>query len=204
MNSFRAFALSLPLTLLLASSVPVYADAIFTFDDVTAGSITPFTSTANGLSASFSGPASVCDVSGANFSGLSGNAVIQDFCNPPQLGAVSISFSSNVSSVSFNFATAFSPSGSLTLEAFENSTSVGTSVFTSSVPPGNFPNGEGVASFSGLFNNVVLTPSSILAVDNLSATTAAVSTPEPASFWSLLAGLSISALFLRRSRALNS
>lgn len=187
--------------LLAFSSVPVFADAVFNFDNVAAGSVGPFTTTVNGLSASFSGPISVCNVTPAGFNNLSGNAAIQDLCNPPQLGPVTISFSSNLTNASFNFATAFSPSGSLTVQALENSSVVGNFTFTSSVPPGNFPNAEGTATISGLFNSLILTPSSVLALDNLSATTATASAvPEPATLSFFGAGGLLLAAASRRFR----
>ncbi len=202
MNQTCRRALSMVSFALLIATVPLRADAIFNFNNVTAGTRAPFTSTVDGLSATVSGAASVCDVTTAHFSSLTGNALIQDLCNPPQNGSIGIAFSSNLSKMSFNFATAFSPSGTLTIKTFENSTLLGTSVFSSAVPPGNFPNGEGIASISGLFNNILLTPSSILAVDNINAAVAASAVPEPGSLWTLLGGLVIFAVCARRSFAL--
>jgi hypothetical protein len=195
MISIRSFSLSvIPLAML--ASATANADAIFDFQNVAAGTVAPLTTTVNGLTASVSGPISVCNVAGANFATLSGNALIQGFCTPGQLGAVTIGFSSNLSSVSLDFATAGRPSAPFTLQAFENSSLVGSSTFTSSVPPGNAPNGEGVASFSGLFNSIVLntvgaTPGSQggpFAVDNVNAITATAGVPEPASLSMFAAG----------------
>ncbi len=201
MTSIRSFLLLiLPLSLLVA--VPASADAIFNFENVAVGTAAPFTSTVNGLTASFSGPATVCNVTPLNFATLSGNSLIQGFfpCSSLALGPISIGFSSNLSSISFNFATGSRPTAAMTLQAFENSALVGTTVFNSSAPPGNFPNGEGLAAFSGTFNNIVLSTAFTLAVDNINATTATTGVPEPASLSMLAAGGMILAGLARRAR----
>jgi hypothetical protein len=199
MNSLRSCLLSVvPVALLI--SAPANASAVFTFEDIAAGSVAPVSSTVNGLTATFTGQVSVCSVAGLNFATLSGNALIQGVCTPGQLGPISVGFSSTLSSASFNFATGGRPSAPLTVQAFDNSTLVGTSVFTSSVPPGNFPNGEGPASFSGTFNSFVLTTTGPLGVDNINAVTGAPAVPEPASLSMFAAGGAILVTLARRTR----
>ena len=165
-----------------AALVPAAAQAtLFDFENIAAGTPLPFSDTVNGLTANFSGQASVCNT-GAFFQTLMGNTSIQQFCNNPangdQTGPLGISFSSDLSSVSFNFAT-FGGDSTLTVEALENGNPVSTSTFNSSIPPGQSVD-EGFASVFGTFNMLVLTGGSgaLLAIDNIS--TPAV--PEPASF----------------------
>ena len=151
--------------------------SVFNFDSDTAGTSVPFTDTVGGLSATFTGTGSVCNVSGLGFASLSGNALIQDFCNSEAVpNSISISFSADLASISFDFAIGGEPS-TLSLTAFENGLAVGSSNFSSVVPPGH-AFGEGVASFSGLFNKVtfsVAPPSVEMAIDNVTA----APVPEP-------------------------
>ena len=172
-----------------AALVPAAAQAtLFDFENIAPGTALPFTDTINGLSATFTGKASVCNT-GAFFATLMGNTSVQQFCNNPangdQTGPLGISFSSDLSSVSFNFAT-FGGDSTLTVQALENGNPVSTSTFNASIPPGQAVD-EGFASVFGTFNMLVLTGGSgaLLAIDNIS--TPAV--PEPASIALLGAGL---------------
>jgi hypothetical protein len=184
----RALAMAAALLPAAAHATLFNGTAVFNFENIAARTPLPFTETINGLSATFTGNASICN-SGGLFVTLSGNVSIQQFCGPnTETGPLRISFSEDLSSVSFNFATV-QGANSLTVEALENGTPVSTSTFNSSVPPGQFAD-EGFASLSELFNMLVLTGGSgaLLAIDNIS--TPAV--PEPASFALLgtcLAGL---------------
>jgi hypothetical protein len=177
------------------------ADSIFTFETNSQGQTGPFTDTVGGLSATFTGQASVCNITGLGFVMLSGNALIQDFCVAGQSGPLSVSFSGNLSSISLDFATA-GGAGTLTLNAFENGAAAGTSTFSSSVPPAGF-DGEGLASFSGLFNSLTLTSSDVLALDNVDAALASTTTgtPEPSSIGAagLGAGFLLLLVYRRRS-----
>ena len=101
-KSARAFAVA-------AALLPAAARAtLFDFENIAAGTPFPFSDAVNGLTANFSGQASVCNTGGI-FVTLMGNTSIQQFCNNPangdQTGPLRISFSSDLSSVSFNFAT---------------------------------------------------------------------------------------------------
>jgi hypothetical protein len=152
------------------------ATILFNFDTDPAPETTPFTDTVGGLSATFSGEASVC-ATGTVLTSLTGNVLIQDFCAAGQSGPLSITFSSELSSISFNFATAGS-AAEVTLSAFENTAFVGSSNFTGILDADS--DGEGVASFTGIFNTVQLsnTAGVVMAIDNVSAT----AVPEPANF----------------------
>jgi hypothetical protein len=203
MSFFRSLALSIvPCALLFTSAVPAQADAIFNFDSVTAGTVAPLTTTVNGLTASVSGPVSVCSTSGLGLATFSGNALLQGVCTPGQLGAVNVAFSSSVTSVFLNFATGSRPSGTLTLQAFLGSTLVASTTANSSVPPGNFPNGEGTISLSGNFDNLVLSTAFTLGLDNINVTTASTPTvPEPAAMSMVAAGAALlGGLALRNRR----
>jgi hypothetical protein len=181
----RALAMAAALLPAAAHTTLFNGTAVFNFENIAAGTPLPFTETINGLSATFTGNASICN-SGGLFVTLSGNVSIQQFCGPnTETGPLRISFSEDLSSVSFNFATV-GGANSLTVEALENGTPVSTSSFSSSIPPGQFAD-EGLASLSGIFNMLVLTGGSgaLLAIDNVSTPTV----PEPASLAMLGAGL---------------
>jgi hypothetical protein len=168
----------LPLLGLIASTAIARADSVYNFETVSGGTAFPLSITNNGITASFSGQASVC-ASGGLFATLSGNVAIQDLCGSNQSGPLSVGFSQNLTSLSFNFATNGGP-GSITVDLLENASVVGVDIFTSSDPAGYF-NGEGLASLSGTFNAITITSNStshLLALDNLDATTV---TPEPTS-----------------------
>jgi hypothetical protein len=179
--------------------LPAAAQAtLFDFENIAAGTPFPFSDTVNSLTANFSGQASVCNTGGI-FVTLMGNTSIQQFCNNPangdQTGPLHISFSSDLSSVSFNFATVGGNS-TLAVEALENGTPVSTSSFSASIPPGQLVD-EGFASVFGTFNMLVLTGGggALLAIDNINTRALA---PEPASL--ALLGMGLASLVLIRLR----
>jgi hypothetical protein len=190
----RALAMAAALLPAAAHATLFNGTAVFNFENIAAGTPLPFTETINGLSATFTGNASICN-SGGLFVTLSGNVSIQQFCGPnTETGPLKISFSEDLSSVSFNFATV-GGANSLTVEALANGTPVSTSTFNSGIPPGQFAD-EGFAALSGIFNMLVLTGGggALLAIDNIS--TPAV--PEPASLG--LLGMGLASLVLLRLR----
>jgi hypothetical protein len=193
----RALAMAAALVPAAAQATLYNQTAVFDFEDIAAGTPLPFSDTVNGLTATFTGSASVC-AAGGLFVTLSGNVEIQDLCNNPangdQSGPLGIAFSEDLSSVSLDFATA-GVAGTLTVQAFENGNLVSTSVFDTTIPAGFF-SGEGLASVAGMFNSLTLTSASLLAIDNIS--TPAV--PEPASIALLGTGLASLVLVLRRRK----
>jgi hypothetical protein len=92
--------------LMAAAVAPAAARAVtFDFEANTPGTTTPFTDTVGGLSATFTGQASVC-ASGGLFQTLTANVLIQDRCVLNQSGPLGVSLSSDLSTASFDFATA--------------------------------------------------------------------------------------------------
>lgn len=175
------------------ASPRVASASVFTFDSDTLNTVTPFADMDNGVTATFGGQAAVCNVSGF-FETLSGNALIQDLCVGTQSGPLSISFSTNLNYISFNFATA-GGADTETLTALENGNIVGSSLVSTAIPLGGF-DGEGFASFNGVFNSITLTSNSgdVLAIDNVNTT------PEPATIALLVPSLGFLGLMLRRRR----
>jgi hypothetical protein len=196
----RALAMAAALVPAAAQATLYDLAAVFNFENIPVGTPLPFSETVNGLTATFTGEASVCDTAGF-FVTMPGNTLIQQYCNNPTLGdqngPLRISFSSDLSFVSFDFATVGGAS-TLTVEALENGNPVSTSTFNSGIPPGQFAD-EGFASVPGVFNMLVLTGGtsdmpSLLAIDN-------ISTPEPASIALLGTGLAGLVLVRRRRNA---
>lgn len=167
---------------LFSATLAARADAVYNFESTAAGTPLPITLTSNGISASFTGSASVCN-SGGIFSTLSGNVVIQGLCDASAPGTLGISFSQALGALSFDFATA-GESSPLTVSLYNGATLVGTDVFTPTLLDSNL-NYEGVASVSGLFTSVTLSDADFLAIDNVDA----AATPEPSSFALLGTGL---------------
>jgi hypothetical protein len=105
-KSGRALAMAAALVPAAAQATLFDQAAFFDFENIAAGTPLPFTETLNGLSATFTGNASIC-ASGGLFVTLTGNVSIQELCSPnTQTGPLGISFSEDLSSVSFDFATA--------------------------------------------------------------------------------------------------
>ena len=171
------------------------ADALFDFETNASGTPTPFINTVNGLSATFGGSARVCDSQGF-FQSLSTQILIQNFCgSSSDSGPLTISFSSPLTAISFDFAIA-GPNGTLLLSAFLDGTRVGGSDFGTTLPPGLF-NGEGVANFSGTFDSIQLSSDLFLAVDNVDANTTPV--PEPGVSLLIPTAIAVFAVMRRRS-----
>jgi hypothetical protein len=156
-----------------------HAATIFNFDNDAFGTVTPFTDTVNGLSATFSSPGNpgVFEVQQSFFETLTGNVLITADTVP-----LTINFSSNLSAITLVFATSdFTTPSPLTLTAYEGNTAVGSDVQVGQFLPGFiFPEGE-IAFDGTTFNSVVLsTPSPGFAIDNVEVATA---TPEPRFEW---------------------
>lgn len=192
MRSIRKFSFGVA-TLLALSSIGT-AGALYTFEDIAAGKAVPFSDTVNGLTAAFSSSGAVCDIGILGLSLQSGNALITDFCVPGPVSPISVAFSSPLSSVLMDFATA--GSGTLTLTAFLGAAQVGSTSATGTVLT-SVP--EGVIGFSGApFDNFTLSAPFAISIDNLNASVV----PEPGSV--LLAGaamLGLAAFGWRRAHA---
>ncbi len=156
--------------------------AVFDFETVALGTTTPFSSTADGVTASFSsapgvGAFRVDNASAYSFVTLQGRTLIEFATNG---NALTVAVGQSLGSVSMNFAT--NTSSALTLVAYQGSNAVGSSVVTGSVPAGGAFY-EGVVGFSGAsFDRIVLSSSALFAVDNMDVTplsTAAVPAPWP-------------------------
>jgi hypothetical protein len=156
------------------------ATSVFNFDNDGLGTSTGFTDTNNGISATFTSTADPGSfvVYASMFDTLTGN-VLGDPGPAGQGGlALAVNFSTDLASVSLDFATAdFGTPSPLIITGYENSTLVGSTSATGSVPAGyEFP--EGAITFSGgPFNNIVISSAAPdFAVDNIDVTAA----PEPA------------------------
>lgn len=179
---------------LFSATLSARADAVYNFESTPSGTALPLALTSNGITANFTGSASVCTAAafGISFTLLSGNVLIQNLCSANSAGPIGIGFSQTLNSLSFDYATAQS-SSPLTVTLFDGATQVGSEIFTPTLVDG-FGNGEGVASITGIFTSVTLTDSHLLALDNFDA----VATPEPSSFAFLGTGLLGLAGVLRR------
>lgn len=187
------------------------ASTVFNFDTDNLGTATTFTDTVDGLSATFS---SAADPGGfvvysSFFDTLTGNVLGDP--GPAGLDGLSldVAFSSELSAVSLDFATAdFGSPSPLTISAYENSQLVGSIDATGTVPA-NFTFPEGQITFQGAdFNNIVISSTAMdFAVDNIAASV--VATPEPGLFPLLAFGLAAIALAsvqskYRRGRSANN
>jgi hypothetical protein len=193
----------LPMALLC---VAANADTVFNFDSDAPGTLTTFTDTVNGVSATFS---SLADPGGfvifpSMFETLTGNVLGDPGTSVVSTNiALNVDFSQNLGSIALDFATAdFGTPSPLTLTAYENSTLVGSATSTGTFLAGfEFP--EGIISFNGgTFNNVVLISTAPdFAVDNIAVTP----TPEPKSLSLLTVGLLLAAIiFVRRRKAVHA
>jgi hypothetical protein len=200
MSILRITAVAL-MSIVSTSAAPI----IFNFDGDALGTDTTFTDTVSGLSATFSSPADPGGfrVTMAFFTTLTGNVLLDPGSAAAHNLALTILFSSPLSSLSMLFATNSTAGVPLTLNAYSGATLIGTATVTGTAPvlPGGgsaYP--EGSISFSGgIFNRVVLSVASApdFAIDNVTATVSGV--PEPSSLFLIGLGLtSFGGLLLRR------
>lgn len=182
----------------LAPAAAPAQGTVFDFETVPAGTAAPVTSTVGGLSATFTGAASVCDV-GDLFLTLRGRALAQEFCATPESGGVVVALSAERGGATFNFATLFG-SETMTVQAIRGATLVGTFTFVSVGQGGDFDIGEGVAAVDAPFDRLVLSSSSLaFAIDNLRVVETVV--PEPAVVVLVGVGLMASAGVARDRRS---
>jgi hypothetical protein len=167
------------------------AASVFNFDTDPTGRTTNFTDTNNGVSATFSSTfAGAFQVTPTFFRSLTGNVLDDAGIAPDAFLPLTISFSSDLTSIGLLFAVDTSVSVPFTLTAFENAIQVGVVTSNNAVIPPGFFFPEGSISFSSaIFNRVVLTASGApaFAIDNISVVPTAV--PEPAAL--PLAGMAL-------------
>ncbi len=146
------------------------AESIFSFDNVTAGQALPFALSLNGVTANFSGNAAVCPttgLSGGMFVSLTGNAIMQGFCQPAaSSGPLTINFSTELTKASFALAINGTTSAPVTVSFLRGTAVVGTQVVQPVIPNGAL-NPEAAVTFTGIFDTVTLSSTALLAVDNL-------------------------------------
>jgi hypothetical protein len=190
--------LALALTLTIAPQLRAQS-ASWNFETTPVNTPTPLSITNNGVTATFSGPATgVCDVSPLNFVSLSGRALIQNLCITGPATTLQASFSSALSQLGFGIAT--SSPGSVTLQAFLGATLVSTISVTTVVPPNRFF-AEALVSVApaSAFDRLVLNPgTSAMAIDNLVATVSPAVIPEPSAVVLLATGLGALGVAARR------
>jgi hypothetical protein len=193
------------LAVLMILSVPAAANVTFDFETTPQGTVTPFSVTSGGFTATLSSPDgdvfSVADATGIFIVSLAGKVVWDPgFPSYP----LDIVFSEPVVSMSLSFALAgFPVSSTIDVRVFTGGTGgalvATTSAMGGPAPPGFFP--EGVVTISGpVFDAVRLTSNvESIAIDNLSVLPAA-EVPEPSSAALALTALGASLLLVRRRR----
>lgn len=152
-------------------------ESMFTFDDLLVGTAGTFSSTVNGLTATFQGSATVCATTGLNgnlFTTLSGNALMQGFCTATNSGPLTINFNHYVLRLNFALAVNGTESVPVTVQYFDRGTKVGEQTITPTVPA-NGVSPEAAVSYTGTFDSVQISSAGLIAIDNLDAT------PTPAS-----------------------
>jgi hypothetical protein len=201
MRSLR-LNLTLPLAFVLSASLgpSAFANVVIDFESSSAGSAAPFSITAGGLTATFTGDGlAICDTAPSGLTLQSGNAAMVAGCVAPtgNGGGIDIGFSQSIFSASMNFGT-FPPTD-VQLTALQGGILVG-AITATGVDTGG--NGEGIIQFGdGVtpFDEIQLnTGTPFLSIDNLDLQTEAAAVPEPASLMLTAGALLI--LVLRRRR----
>lgn len=158
---------------LCCAAPAAFGDSIFSFASVSAGQALPFSLSVNGLTASFEGSGAVCvpmSVSGSMFVTLTGNALMQGFCQQNGSGPLTINFSGVVAQVAFPVAVNGTAPVPVTVTYKLNGTTVGTQTVQPVVPNGSL-SPEAAVSYTGAFNSITISSTGLLAVGNVDAVT---------------------------------
>lgn len=158
--------------LCLVAPVVSRAESIYDFESLTEGSMLPLTVNVNGLTAYFTGGGAVCSsagLSGAMFMTLSGNALVQGLCTPASSRPMVMTFSQPLSKVSFAVAINGNTPAPVVVTFLLHGASVGSQTVTPAIPT-NYDSPEAAVSYSGAtFDSVVVSSTSLLAIDNVDA-----------------------------------
>ena len=181
---------------LFSACVAARADSVYNFTSTSQGTSLPLTLTNNGLTATFQGDAFIYNTANA-YKLISGNAIFQG----DYPGAINVSFSQTLSSLTLDVATSDfgSPVAAL---MYENGVLVGVDSFDTAVLLGDYF-AEGRVTLSGDFNSVRFadTSDSYMLMDNFDAVVdppAIAVTPELSTITMLGTGLLGLAGMMRR------
>lgn len=187
----------------LALSAPLAAAAPITFSFPADGTPTPFTTSAGGITATFSAPNDPGGffVEPSAYRTIPGSVVANSGLGSDAFVPLTITFNAPVESVSFRFGLSTSGPGPLDLAAFDGTTKVGSTSATGTVPPTDVLS-QGSISFSGVaFDSIVLSDAvdSGFAVGSVTVSTT-TPVPEPAALGLLGIGV-LGLAFVRRTPA---
>lgn len=147
------------------------AESIYNFDNVAANTNLPLALSVNGLTATFGGGAAVCAAAGFSgnmFIGLTGNALMQGFCDAAANGPVTVSFSQSLSKLTFAVAVNGADPVPVVVTYLNRGVAVKTLTITP-VVPANSVSPEATVAYSGTFDTILISSSRLLAIDNVDA-----------------------------------
>jgi hypothetical protein len=188
----------------LTMGVSAAAAATFNFDDVAPGTATPFSVTADGITAQFASPTgSSFEVISSIYSTLTGQVLKSD---DPIQDVLEISFSSPMASATVRFALNPTLPGAppdfvppMSLEAYLGSALTGSTTVVGTPQGGPFSDVEGVISLGGSFDRLRLATGAFdFAVDDI----VVAPVPEPSSVQLYLAGMLVILAFAARKQRL--
>ncbi len=146
-------------------------ESIYNFDNITPGTNLPLALSVNGLTATFGGGAAVCTatgISGNIFVGLTGNALMQGFCQQASNGPVTMSFSQSLSKLTFAVAVNGADPVPVVVTYLNHGVAVNTQTVIPAVPA-NSVSPEASISYSGTFDTILINSAGLLAIDNVDA-----------------------------------
>lgn len=147
------------------------AESIYNFDNVAPGTNLPLALSVNGLTATFGGGAAVCTAAGFSgnmFIGLTGNALMQGFCQAAASGPVTMSFSQSLSKLTFVVAENGADPQPIVVTYLNRGVAVKTQTVTP-VVPANSVSPEASITYSGTFDTILISSAGLLALDNVDA-----------------------------------